>query len=68
MQSSRQKKFINRTMNATVRASRHTRRASASHAERSEFSEWFADAHLKSDMAAADWRSAAFALRRWRSR
>ena len=40
-------------MNATVRASRHTRRASASHSERSEFSEWFADAHLKSDMAAA---------------
>ena len=40
-------------MNATVRASHHTRRASASHSERSEFSEWFADAHLKSDMAAA---------------
>ena len=40
-------------MNATVRASRHTRRASASHSEWFEFSEWFADAHLKSDMAAA---------------
>ena len=40
-------------MNTTVRARRHTRRASASHSEFSEFSEWFADAHLKSDMAAA---------------